>query len=520
MKVDDLKFLGFNDENFCREYVCPLCGGVIGVQENVFYGRCTGCLATLIDYKPAPHQEDFHRSKAKYRLNIGGYGSGKTTEDVYEVFQHATSVPNGKTLITAQTLQQVKEAVLPELEKFLAPWFLAKKPTMTPLPKYVLTNGHEIIVYASDDEEKFRSLNLTAFLIIEASGVPYKIFTQLQTRLRNRAAVIKDKNGIEIEHRFMGIVETNPEQGWCVDEFLLRSAYIGTSKNVNKEAYRKMKTKKSYSSYHSFLSASVDNVYLPMKFIEDTCAGKTDRWVSKYIYCSLELNEGVVYPEFIDSIVDPFPIPENWVRVFGFDKGWTDETCLACGAIDPVNNICYIYDEYYESQKPITYHANRVREKVSGLKMYKNIQADPSVRNRNDRDGISYKDMFYRQSGIMLGEANNNILDGIERMRDLMYCGKLKFFTTCVNIKDEARTYVWKSDRAGTQKDVPVDSHNHLMDACRYLVMGLPLNLHDCYIGEGKLEYKNSILSRIAPSDEQEVSINGGAYDYGMFTLD
>ena len=91
------------------------------------------------------------------------------------------------------------------------------------MPKYHLTNGHEIIVYASDNEEKIRSLNLTAFWIVEASGVDYKIFTQLQTRLRNRAAIVKDSQGYEIEHRFMGIVESNPEEGKRIKFYLLSS---------------------------------------------------------------------------------------------------------------------------------------------------------------------------------------------------------------------------------------------------------------------------------------------------------
>lgn len=221
MNVEDLVFKGYSDDGY-KLYKCPLCGGEIKVHESVFYGRCDTCLATLIDYKPAPHQVNFHKSKAKFRLNIGGYGSGKTTMGAAEISNHAFGVSNGRTLITAQSLQQVREAVLPELEKFLPPWFILKQ-TKTPLPKYTLTNGHEIVVYASNDEEKIRSLNLTAFWIIEASGVAYNIFTQLQTRLRNRAAVVKNKAGYEVEHKFMGIVESNPEEGKRIKFDLLSS---------------------------------------------------------------------------------------------------------------------------------------------------------------------------------------------------------------------------------------------------------------------------------------------------------
>jgi len=517
MKVDELQFIEFSEDNF-RVYKCPLCGGTIKVHDSVFYGRCDTCLATLIDYKPAPHQVKFHESKAKFKLNIGGFGSGKTTMDAAEITMHTLSVANGRTLITAQSLQQVKEAVIPELEKFLPPWFIAKQ-TKTPLPKYTLTNGHEIIVYASNDEEKLRSLNLTAFWIIEASGVSYAIFTQLTARLRNRAAIVKDREGKEIEHNFMGIVESNPEEGWIRDEFLLRSDRIFASQSVDVSSYDKLKVKKPEKAYHSFLSATPDNTYLHESFISDLCVGKSEKWIRKYIYCYLEVKEGAVYPDFASSLIDPFPIPDNWLRIFGFDKGWSDETCLCCGALDTKKGICYIYDEYYMSQKPITYHARMIREKILGVRMYKPIIADPSVRNRNDRDGVSYRDYFYNVSGIWLEEGNNAILDGIERVRDFMYQGKLKIFTSCVNLKQEAQNYVWKTEKNGLTKDDPVDRNNHLMDAMRYMVMALPFDIRDVEgaHASGNMS-KDTILDRLR-LNEQEVEEDSGVYGLGNFDL-
>lgn len=441
---------------------------------------------------------------------------GKTTMGAAEITNHALSVANGRTLITAQSVQQVKEAVLPELEKFLPVWFIAKA-TKTPLPKYTLTNGHEIVVYASNDEEKLRSLNLTAFWIIEASGVDYSIFTQLTARLRNRAAVVKDKTGKEIEHNFLGIVESNPEEGWIRDEFLLRADKIFASKSVDITNYAKLRVKKPEKSYHAFLSATPDNKNLHETFIADLCVGKSEKWIRKYIYCYLEVKEGAVYPDFSKCIVDPFEIPSNWLRIFGFDKGWTDETCLCCGALDVKNGICYIYDEYYVSEKPMTYHARHIREKVIGCKMYKPILADPTVRNKNERDGVSYRDYFYNVSGIWLEEANNAIFDGIERVRDFMYQGKLKIFSSCVNLKHEAQNYTWKKGKDGISKDEPVDKENHLMDAMRYMVMGLPFDIKDI-ANEGVNKTKESILDRLKLNETEDSEISG-VYGMGNFDL-
>ena len=73
MNVNNLEFIEYTDDNY-SVYKCPLCGGTIKVHDSVFYGSCDTCLCTLISYKPAPHQVKFHQSKAKFRLNIGGFG--------------------------------------------------------------------------------------------------------------------------------------------------------------------------------------------------------------------------------------------------------------------------------------------------------------------------------------------------------------------------------------------------------------------------------------------------------------
>jgi ribosomal protein L37AE/L43A len=61
------------DEEGNRHYRCPVCDvGLVKIRDDLFYGRCDNCNATLIDYIPLLHQEAFHKSNAQYRLNIGG----------------------------------------------------------------------------------------------------------------------------------------------------------------------------------------------------------------------------------------------------------------------------------------------------------------------------------------------------------------------------------------------------------------------------------------------------------------
>ena len=168
MANEQVNFIGFDEEKN-RIYECPVCGnGEVLVGEQVFYGRCDNCNATLVDYKPLNYQEAYHESNAQYKLAIGGYGTGKTTMACAELALHANDVKGGRSLITGPTLSLIKDAVIPELEKFLPPWLVEKK-RYNPSPYFRLKNGHEIITYASTDQQKLRSLNLSVIHAIHAS---------------------------------------------------------------------------------------------------------------------------------------------------------------------------------------------------------------------------------------------------------------------------------------------------------------------------------------------------------------
>lgn len=467
-----------DDENR-RIYDCPICHtGEIAVPDNLFYGRCDNCEATLIDYVPLPHQEDFHNSTAQYRMNIGGFGSGKTTASCAELALHALNTPNGKSLITAPTLSLVKDAVIPELDKFLPTWWISKSRT-NPSPYYKLKNGHEIIVYSAADQQKVRSLNLTAFYIEEASGVSYSMFDVLMTRLRHKAGVIKDDNGKEIAYTFMGILSTNPEDGWIQDKFLLISKELKASPSVDLLAYKHLRKDKLDRHFHTFISSTRDNNNIPDEFIERMSAGKSARWIRKYVDCILDIRDGAVYPDFNKNIVEPFKIPDKWLRIGGYDPGFADGVAFPLGAIDPKTGIIYIYDDYYITEMPISFHAKEVKKRIQNKKFLYPIQADPSVRHRNARDGLSYADYFYKISKIILDPGNNDMMFGIEKVRDYMHSGKLKFFSSCINLKNEARRYVYVKNKVSNTNEKPIDKYNHLWDAIRYMIAKLPRDPND-----------------------------------------
>jgi len=461
-----------------RYYKCPVCGfGEVRVDKSVYYGRCGECGATMINYQPSEHQMEAYESTCTYKLYIGGFGSGKTTEACFEDAVHVITIPNARLLITAQTLQQVKEAVLPELRKFIPPWLLVGgKPKGNP-PKYTFINGSEIVIIASDDPDKIRSMNLTAFHIEEASGVPFEVFQICQTRMRNSAAVIYDDAGHEVGDRFQGILSTNPEDGWIKDDFLLRSAELHGSKTVDLSLYQKWMADEREAMYASFISTTFDNPFLPRGTIERISAGRDVKWKRKYLYSILDVKEGLVYPELADHYVEPFDIPQAWPRLGGYDPGIADPTACLIGAIDPLSNTIYFYFDYDVTDRPIAYHGEKLVPEIKPYKFLYPIQADPSVKARAKETGRSYKDYFYAVTGIRLQEANNDILFGISKVKDYIHAGKIKIFNNLLNFKDEASKYQFARVReTSPNKDKPLDKYNHLMDCLRYAISPLPQN--------------------------------------------
>jgi len=462
-----------------RVYECPVChNGKTRVEKSVFYGRCDQCGATLIDFVPLPHQEDYFLSTTTYKLLVGGYGSGKTTIACFTDAHDALTIPNGKTLITAPTLQQMKVAVLPELEKFLPPWFLEGGKSKGNPPVYTLTNGHEIHVYPSDNEQKIRSINLTRFHIEEGSGVPKNIFDQLQARLRNSAAVVFDETGYEIGNRFSGDISTNPEDGWIKDEFLLKSFKLNGSRSVDIGVYELMMASKREPLFETFISASFDNVLLPKGTIDRISAGKSERWKRKYLWCYLDAREGLVYPDLIKHYVEPFPIPKDWLRLGGYDPGISDPTAMLFGAVDPKTNTIYIYDEYYVRDQTISYHGDKLANKVAPYRWMRPISSDPSVNKRSNETGLTYKTYFKQVTGITLNPVNNDLLYGIDKVRDYLYQGKIKFFNSLDELRREASLYAFPpaDERDKNINNKPIDKDNHLMDCLRYLIVPLPNN--------------------------------------------
>lgn len=179
------------------------------------------------------------------------------------------------------------------------------------------------------------------------------------------------------------------------------------------------------------------------------------------------LGSGSVYQIPLESVVVPDrAIPAHWKRIYGLDVGW-NKTAAVFGALNPEDDVLYIYSEHYQGHAHPQEHALAIkaRFKMAGYEFPGLI--DPASAGSSQIDGRRLIDIYRRECDLKLREAENAVETGIYAITDRLVSGRLKFFKTLVNLQSEYMIY--RRDEKGKI----IKERDHLMDALRYLVMGI-----------------------------------------------
>ena len=172
------------------------------------------------------------------------------------------------------------------------------------------------------------------------------------------------------------------------------------------------------------------------------------------------LGAGAIYPIPIEQIViDPFAVPDHWLRVYGLDVGW-NRTAAIWGALDPNADVLYLYTEHYRAHAEPSAHAMAIKargEWIPGV-------IDPAARGAMQRDGRRLI-MEYQTLGLDIMPAEKAASAGIQAVWDRLASGRLIVFRNCQNWLAEYRLYRRNKD------GLVVKENDHLMDATRYLVI-------------------------------------------------
>lgn len=478
---------------------CPECGAptrpsvsMSGAPSN-FYMSCTKCNTFIDTYIPLPHQYYAHKDPARYIGEAGGYGTGKTLFDVKDIQKHIYITPKGRTLMGAPTIPQLKSTLKKDFEEDFPVELVQKVSKVDSL--FTTINNHEVLYRSFDDPHKLRSLNLSRFVILEASGAKYSVFTQLQNRLRNIAAtkidtdednnpIYKDGKPVFKADWRKGTIETNPDPGWVKSEFLetAGTVYLYGSQ-LEDEQYQYHDTNSQISMHVVPTNA---NFMLPEGYIEEQTAGKPSWWINRYFGGSFLYAEGLVYPSFARCIVDGFDIPRGWKRLIAMDYGINDNTHFVFIAIDNTRHIAYVYDELIISDSNVTRisdeYKKRLRALPQGALLQTPVMDQRSMSKRQSFDVSKTLGDLFLDEGILFDPAQMNVDARVLRTNTLLELGQLKIFRNCSGLIREGLAYKFPEkdlDKPNANTDKPMDKFNHGINALEFAVMQLPHNLEN-----------------------------------------
>ena len=66
-----------------------------------FWVECPKCNTYHNTFRPQPHQQLFHTDPHRFKGNFGGFGSGKTSTSLQEIYKHIFLTPGGTGLVGA-----------------------------------------------------------------------------------------------------------------------------------------------------------------------------------------------------------------------------------------------------------------------------------------------------------------------------------------------------------------------------------------------------------------------------------
>ena len=194
-----------------------------------------------------------------------------------------------------------------------------------------------------------------------------------------------------------------------------------------------------------------------------------------------EAFEGSAFPEFNRAVhvIEPFEIPNNWVRFRSADWGYSSPACCLWFAID-FDNYLYVYRELYTQKVTADIFARQVLQQEYGEYMKYGVLDSSTWAKRGDVGPSIAETMIqegckWRPSDRSPRSRINGKLEVHKRLYvdpDIQYPGMF-IFSNCTNL---IRTLPLLPTDKNNPEDVDTNAEDHAYDALRYACMSRPLH--------------------------------------------
>jgi len=367
-------------------------------------------------------------SKMRYRVIVGGAGSGKSFFTAQETIINMISNPEYSYLAIRKTSRSIKNSIFLLLQTLISDYNLGNMFTVNKSDMSIIClNGARLVTSGLDDVEKLKSIvGINRIWVEEANEISEKDFNQLDLRLRG-----KNKLGYQMTLTFNPVSELH----WLKKRFF----DIGDPDALT-----------SRTTYK-------DNPYLDDQYKLTLERLKDEDYQYYRIYALGEWGSigNLVYTNWTKE-----DIPEETKHKFdnyfnGLDWGFADDPfALIRVHFDKTRKTIYILDEICQTALHNDEAADLTRE-IIGSEYVVCDSAEPKSISDFRRLGI-------KSRGAKKGPGS--IEHGIKWIQSQ----KIVVDVSCINTIKELTAYKYREDKDGNVIPKPLDRNNHLMDALRY----------------------------------------------------
>ena len=446
-----------------------------------------------INYKPTPKQAMFHASKANEILYGGAAGGGKTKALIMDALFRCLKNPGTTAAIFRRSYRELEDTDIKEAQASypdgLATYNAGRH-------EYNLINGSKILFRHCENEAdrfKYSGIEIQFLYFDELTSFEQTIYDFIKTRLRAKKS--------------LGVVPivrsaSNPGNighGWVKKMFVDAGPFMQI---MEQEIYSETlhKSRKIRTQYIPALA--MENPFITEDYIFEL-EQKPEALRKSLLEGRWDSFEGMVFQEwkndpshYVDRlwthVVEPFDLPDDWPRYFGFDHGYSRP--FACGwfAMAPDGTL-YLYREWYGCKPkqanvgleltPVQI-ADGILER-EGYETANNIRilrtADPAIFDKSRGDSVADQmapGFMGRHKGVLFNRGDHARLPGKmqfhERLRFDEH-GKPKFqvFNTCYDFIRTVPTLPYSTKKP---EDIDSDAEDHDYDMARYVFMDHPVS--------------------------------------------
>lgn len=432
----------------------------------------------------------------KLRLNFALHPAQKIIDDALKTHRFVYVIAGRK---FGKTAYAIRKAIIEAWNSDRPVWYLAPFHTqafeiawmtfLETIPKEILVksredkkyiqlkNGNTIWIKGVQHESILRGAELSFAVLDEFVNMSYYIWESVLAPM-----FIRTKG----KALFIGTVP-DPRREYVSKEFV--------------EDYKKYLLSPTEDCI-SFHFTSFDNPYLHPEEIEKAIRraeekGKRD-WAEREYLGKYELDFGTMFELKTEHIIEPFEIPQDWMRVMAIDPHPNTPFASLWVAINPQGEY-FVYRELQQEHSTL-------REFVETIKRIENESRerikfrliDPTFATvEQTAIGVPSVKKMLMEYGLYTQDANRNFDSFYYKMRELLAQNKIFFFKSCPITIFQVANMEWdtyssrKRIEEGEVKHTPRRMNYHFFDCLKYIV-----NANVSYISDDEIERIKELIAR------------------------